>query len=87
MSDALDRQVTAIIAAQARRPEAELGAEVTLASLGLDSLNMVEMVFAIEEAFDIHVPFGTEAREGAVDLSTVGSVIAAVRGLMATRVP
>lgn len=89
MTEALDRRVTALIAAQARRPETELAPEVTLAALGIDSLNMVELVFAIEEAFDIRVPFrsvaGAEAE--AEDMATVGSVIAAVRGLVAARGP
>ena len=31
--------------------------DATLEDLGIDSLGLVEAVFAIEEAFDIQVPF------------------------------
>ena len=67
------------------RPEAAPGA------LGLDSLGLVEMVFAIEEEFDIRVPFNANAiganATGAqeFDISSVGAVIAAVRALVAAR--
>ena len=86
--DALAATVLDIIATQAMIPNSAVALEATPEALGLDSLRLVEVVFAIEEAFDITVPFNVNAggtRD--FDLSTVGSVIAAVRALVAAKVP
>ena len=56
-------QVLSIIAREAHRAPEELRAEMTLDDLGLDSLGLVEVIFAIEEQFDISVPFN--ANDGA----------------------
>jgi 1-acyl-sn-glycerol-3-phosphate acyltransferase len=53
-----------------RRPESE---EVTLATLGLDSLAVADVALALEERLGVRIP---EAEEGAV--FTVGDVIRAV---------
>jgi acyl carrier protein len=83
--DVADR-VIAILADQALlRPE-DLDRSMTLSEIGLDSLALAETLFALEEAFDIHVPFNANGPEaGGADLSTVGSVIAAVEGLVGAR--
>lgn len=62
--------------------------EVTLAStpeeLGIDSLGLVEIVFAIEETFDITVPYNAnEQSADDFDISSVGTVVDAVKKLMA----
>lgn len=83
--DVRDR-VRAILADQALMDPAALGDDTALADIGLDSLALVEVIFAIEEAFDVHVPFNANAPEaGGFDASTVGSVAAAVEGLIAAR--
>lgn len=78
-------KVIAIIAEQAVLDVADVKPEATLESLGIDSLGLVESIFAIEEAFDITVPFNAnEPSENAeFDISTVGSIIAAVETLVA----
>ncbi|MEO1240101.1 MAG: acyl carrier protein, partial [Pseudomonadota bacterium] len=44
---------------------------------------LVESIFAIEEAFEIDVPFNANAPDqSAFDISTVGSIIAAVNDLI-----
>ena len=78
--------VIRILAAQAMLPESSVTLEATPAALGLDSLGLVESIFAIEEAFDITVPFN--ANEGGTrdfDISTVGSVVRAVEALVAAK--
>ena len=78
--------VIRILAAQAMLPETAVTMAATPESLGLDSLGLVESIFAIEEAFDISVPFN--ANEGGAkefDISTVGSVVAAVQALVAAK--
>ena len=55
----------------------------TLESLGIDSLGLVESIFAIEEAFDIQVPFNAnEPSESDFDISSVAAIVAAVQGLV-----
>ena len=77
----LDR-VTAIVAAQARRDPDALPEGMLLADLGLDSLGLVEVIFALEEAYDIQIPFSPDAR---FDQLTLGEVALQVVGLAAQR--
>jgi acyl carrier protein len=83
-------QVRAIIARQAVLPLHEVQPEARLDSLGLDSLGLVETLFALEETFDISVPFNANAAAGpgekpGFDTGTVGAIIAGVEALIAAR--
>ena len=56
----------------------------TLEGLGIDSLGLVEAIFAIEEAFDIQVPFNAnDPSESDFDISSVAAIVTAVEGLVA----
>jgi acyl carrier protein len=58
----------------------------TLDDLGIDSMALVEAIFAIEEAFDISVPFNANNPEDSgFDISSVASIIAAVDQLKAAQ--
>ena len=77
-------QVIAIIAEQALLEPEDVTLESTLESLGIDSLGLVESIFAIEEAFDITVPFNANApKESDFDISTVASIMAGINRLRA----
>ncbi len=77
-------QVISIIAEQAVLEPADVTLDSTLDSLGIDSLGLVESIFAIEEAFDIQVPFNANnPSESDFDISTVGSIIAGIETLIA----
>lgn len=79
-------QLRAIIARQAVVPLEEVTDTATTESLGMDSLALVETIFAIEETFDISVPFNAnEPGKSGFDLSSVGAIIRAVEGLIAAR--
>jgi acyl carrier protein len=83
MSDIVAQKVRAIIAEQALVDQAEVTDATTLEDLGVDSLGLVESIFAIEEAFDVSVPFNANApQESEFDISNVGAIIDAVRGLV-----
>ena len=58
---------------------------ITFSTQGIDSLGLVEVIFALEEAFDIKVPF--HAQHGAVglDTSSLASITAGVQALVAAR--
>ena len=86
MADALAEKVIRIVAAQARLPVDAVRLEASPQETGLDSLGLVEMVFAIEEEFDIAVPFNTNATGPQdFDISSIGAVVEAVRALVAAR--
>ena len=86
MTEVRDR-ILQIIAEQAMLEPADLAPEMTPAEIGIDSMGMVESVFAIEEAFDISIPFNAnEPGRGEFDISTLGSIIAAVEKLVAEKV-
>lgn len=75
--------IIAIIAENAMLDPAEVSADMTFQDLGIDSLGLVEAIFAIEEAFNISIPFNAnEPGKSDFDLSSVGAVIAAVEGLI-----
>ncbi len=57
MSDSLEQQVRNIVAEQLGVDLAEVRPDASiLDDLGADSLDVVEMVMSLEEAFDIEVP-------------------------------
>ena len=86
MADPVAETVLRIMAEQARVPVETLRLADTPTGIGLDSLGLVEMIFAIEEAFDITVPFNSNTASAAdFDISTVASVVAAVRALVDAR--
>jgi acyl carrier protein len=86
MSESVRDRVIAIIAEQAVLDPAEVRDEMTLADLGIDSLGVVEAIFAIEEAFDVAVPFNAnEPEKSGFDISSVGAIVAAVEALVAGR--
>jgi acyl carrier protein len=79
-------RVIAIIAEQALLDPSDVREEMSLADLGIDSLGVVESIYAIEEAFDLSVPFNAnDPKAGDFDISTVGSIVHAVEGLVAAR--
>jgi acyl carrier protein len=79
-------RVIAIIAEQAVLERDQVSPELSLAELGIDSLGLVESIFAIEEEFDVSVPFNAnEPSKSDFDLTSVASVIAAVEKLVAQK--
>ena len=79
-------RVIAIIAEQALLDPSDIREDMTLADLGIDSLGVVECIFAIEEAFDIAIPFNAnEPEKSDFDISSVGRVIEGVERLAAAR--
>ena len=84
MAGTVRDRVIAIIAEQAVLDPAQVTDGLSLADLGIDSLGLVEAIFAIEEEFDISVPFNANAPDDSgFDVSSVGAIVAAVQGLVA----
>lgn len=77
-------KVIEIIAEQAVLESSDVTMDSTLESLGIDSLGLVESIFAIEEAFDISVPFNANApEESDFDISSVATIVAGIEKLVA----
>jgi acyl carrier protein len=73
-----------IVAKQAKVDVGTLKRETHLSELDLQSIDIVELVFAIEEKFDIEVPYApSDQNTAGISFETVGDVIAAVDGLIA----
>ena len=52
----------------------------SLEELEIASLDVVEIIFAIEEKFDIHVPFNANDQD--LEFDTVGDVVKAIENLI-----
>jgi acyl carrier protein len=79
VSDSLKEQIRGLVSEQLGVDAAELSSESNiLEDLGADSLDVVELVMAIEEAFDIEVP-----DEDAETMRTLGDVERYVSGRVA----
>ena len=86
MASDVAQRVIEIIAEQAVMEPGDVSTEATLEDLGIDSLGLVEAVFAIEESFDVQVPFNAnDPTESEFDITNVASMIAAVEGLVAAK--
>jgi acyl carrier protein len=79
-------KIRAIIAKQAMLEPEDVAVDDTLASLGLDSLGLVETLFSLEETFEISIPFNAnDPASNPFDISTVGALIRGVEGLIGQR--
>lgn len=82
MSDATVEQDTlSILAGKGRVDPDKLTPEAKLSDLGIASLDVIEIVFALEDRFDITIPFN--ANDARTEFDTVGDVVRAVRAAVA----
>ena len=70
-------KVISIIAAVKRIPAESVRPEATLAELGLDSLDKINVLFELESAFDVDIP-----DEDARNISTVGEIISKLQAVV-----
>jgi acyl carrier protein len=86
VKESVEDRVKSILAEQAVMDPSEVSMDATLEDLGIDSLGLVETVFAIEESFDVQVPFNAnEPDSGDFDISSVATIVAAVEKLIAAK--
>ncbi len=85
----LKDEILDIIAAKGMVARDSLAMEAKLSDLNISSLDVVEIVFALEDKFDIQIPFNANASavsdNGATaqpEFSRVGDVVAAVEQLV-----
>ena len=76
-------KIIKIIAEQAVLETSDVTMESTLEDLGIDSLGLVESIFAIEEEFDITVPYNAnEPTNSDFDISSISKIIEGVERLL-----
>ena len=79
----IEDRVIEIIAEQAVLEPSDVTPDSTLEDLGIDSLGLVECIFAIEEEFDISIPFNAnEPTKSDFDISNVKSIVDGIKELM-----
>jgi len=69
--------VIAIIAKRVGSHPGELGINHRLDEMGLDSFAAVEMIFELEEKFDIEIPYNSNDMD--MRFQTVGDVVEAIK--------
>lgn len=86
MADDVKDKVIRIIAEQAMLEPSDIEMTQSLQDIGIDSLGLVESIFAIEEEFDIQVPFNANEPEASeFDISSIAAIVGAVEGLVAAQ--
>jgi acyl carrier protein len=74
--------VIELVSSKVRNKQGPLQMSDALENLGLESLDVLELTFAIEEKFNIEIPFNANTQ---FDFKTVGELVHAVEGLVAKK--
>ncbi len=83
---AIEGDVLDIIAKQAKVERATMTRKTSLAELNIQSLDLVEIIFALEDKFDIEVPYNAnDPGSAGVSFQNVGDVIDGIAKLIAQR--
>ncbi len=79
-------KVIKIVAAQAMLEIEDIRGDQTLDDIGINSLGLVESIFAIEEEFGIEIPFNAnEPENDEFDISSIDAIVSAVEALLKDR--
>jgi len=81
MSD-VAAETIAIIAKHAKGKTVQMTDKLT--DLGVESLDVIEMIMELEEKFDIHIPFNANDTE-MKDFQTAGDIVGAIEKLVAAK--
>jgi acyl carrier protein len=77
--DDVSRDVVEIVAKKVTPKGRELKLDDRLDELGLDSFAAVEMIFDLEEKFDIQIPYNSN--DARLEFQTVGEIAEAIKKL------
>jgi acyl carrier protein len=84
MSDVAS-DVIAIVAKKKRVDKSSIDLSDRLEDLGLQSLDAVEMIFDLEEKFDIEIPYNANTNNPRSEFDTVGDVVRVIEKLVAKK--
>ncbi len=83
MNEIVKNKTIEILANQSQLKTSEITMESTLDNLGIDSVGVVEVIFAIEEEFEITIPYNAnETSFQNLDFSKVSSIVALISSLV-----
>ncbi|HRD78099.1 MAG TPA: phosphopantetheine-binding protein, partial [Hyphomicrobiaceae bacterium] len=71
--DEVAKKIIEILRKHMKEPRDDISRDTSLMDLKIESLDLALIVFDIEEAFGIEIPYN--ANEEAADFKTVGSVV------------
>ncbi len=80
MLDELSKRVIAVMAATQHVPEDKIVIDSSFQELGIDSLDGINILFALESEFDINIP-----DDSAKEIKTVREMVDGVRQLVAAK--
>ena len=80
--DQLEARVRAVISRSREIPESELSMEATFEELGFDSLDGFEIIFDLEDEFDISIP-----DEAAREIGDLRELVDNLEALLAGKTP
>ena len=83
MAKDIQETVINILAEQTLLDPKDISENSALESIGIDSLALVEIIFSIEETFNITIPFNAnDPSNSTFDISSVNSIVGAVEKLI-----
>ncbi|MED5532024.1 MAG: acyl carrier protein [Pseudomonadota bacterium] len=83
MTKDIQETVINILAEQTLLDPKDISENSALDSIGIDSLALVEIIFSIEETFNITIPFNAnDPSNSTFDISSVNSIVGAVEKLI-----
>ncbi len=84
MAEDISQKVREIIAGQIAKDVDDVKLESSPEELGLDSLNVVDIIFELEEEFDISIPFNFNDPAGSeFKMASIRDVVDSVEKLVA----
>jgi acyl carrier protein len=75
-------KVLELLAKQARITPDQIHSDTSLEALGIDSLGMVEIIFELEDAFNVTIPESKEIQQRFKSFVTAGDVTQMVESLL-----
>jgi acyl carrier protein len=80
MSKTVADRVIAVIARVRKIPPEEISLDVTFEQLSIDSLGIIDLLFELEEEFDIEIP-----DDEAMRMENVGEVVSSLEEFLAAK--
>ena len=78
----LSEKIKTIVSEYTEQDLEHLSGQESLTDIGIDSLALVEIIFDIEEAFDITIPNEAELANGEFELNNIDDLVKVVSSLV-----
>lgn len=78
----LSEKIKTIVSEYTEQGLEHLSGQESLTDIGIDSLALVEIIFDIEEAFDITIPNEAELANGEFELNNIDDLVKVVNSLV-----